>query len=151
MKKTLRGLYRALGFFSLFLILGCQTDGGLEGLVSSVQETLDQAQTESAETSEEQTVSSSEPGTKTISKDFYSFLFDENDHLKELMDAGNFADADRLFVEQIKFFSPGGETSAPLLARLAEALKQQSLPAIENASTKINEVVRLFRTGLRLG
>jgi serine protease Do len=138
MKKTLRGLYRALGFFSLFLILGCQTDGGLEGLVSSVQETLDQAQTESAETSEEQTVSSSEPGTKTISKDFYSFLFDENDHLKELMDAGNFADADRLFVEQIKFFSPGGETSAPLLARLAEALKQQSLPAIENASTKIN-------------
>lgn len=115
-----------------FALSGCQTDASLEKLVSSVQDTFEQTQSETAPPSSEHATTPT-PANGKVSKDFYSLFFDQNDHMKELLDSGELSSADQLFIEQRSFFSSDTDKSPALLEQLASGLKENHLPPINAA------------------
>jgi len=75
-----------------------------------------------------------------VSQEFYLPFYDQNDHLKSLIEENNLTDADRLYVEQKPFFSQNRKISAPLLDSLAQKLNAQQIDGLELALGKTGSI-----------
>lgn len=116
MKKDVK----LIGGACIVLILsGCQTVGGPNGIARQQQNGTEQAQS----------VQPSGPAERS-----YSFFYDQGDHLKELIKAGQLEDAAALYRKyKTDFFEPKKDKYSADLDGLAAALDTRYRPRFESA------------------
>ncbi|MBL6959213.1 MAG: hypothetical protein ISR52_09540, partial [Rhodospirillales bacterium] len=108
-RKTVRFLPIFFSIALLTILTACQTPGSLGGFggTGDTAASADQA-----------------PADGRVSKS-YNLFSDQGDHLKELVKAGNFEDAAKLYGEQSDYFTKNRAKQHPLLAQVADTIKAQ--------------------------
>lgn len=79
------------------------------------------------------------PDQEPVSKPLYTSVYDQVDHMKELMDAGDFDKADRLYGEQQAFFDTHNPASDRAVERLARHHQEALRSEISNLRTALKD------------
>ena len=123
-RKTVRFLPIFFSIALLTILTACQTPGSLGGFggTGDTAASADQA-----------------PADGRVSKS-YNLFSDQGDHLADLVKAGNFEDAAKLFGEQSDYFTKNRAKQRPLLSQVADTIKAQHNPALETATSKLKAI-----------
>jgi serine protease Do len=115
MRPAFCGLFAAALLLAGSALTACQTDGGGGAVVDAGQ-------------------------AGRVSKDFYTPFFDQGDHLKDLVAAGNFNAAAQLFAEQQDYFAKKREEHRETLTQVAEQVKGPAEAALREAHTGLEAI-----------
>ncbi len=108
------------GLAGMLVVAGCQTTGGTQPAASAEQ-------------------ADAVPSTR-VSRDQYSLFYDQLDHMEDLIEAGDFEAADRLYAEQKPYFADTAEKAAPTLAALAGHFERQLSGKIQTGRTALANI-----------
>jgi len=115
------------------LCLSCQTTGG-KSLSKTIKESTDSIAVMIKQSAQKM--------GKTIGKgDSYNIFYDQGDHLKELIEEGNFEEAANLYSAHKSFFQKKGDKYQSQLKIVAEKLNSAKEPQFKNAIQKVEVLI----------